>query len=120
LAESATVNRVVAGSSPALGAMQPNLTDWSQVRSLPLEPILKEIKLPKAYLIQALVIDFEGMRKEDIVEEVENRPKYSSPNVLSIQGVDLGEWNDDHPLNKHATQIAEVERLFGVKIEANS
>lgn len=35
------------------------------------------------------------------------------PKVIKIEGRDIGEWGDEHPLNNHATSDEEYERLFG-------
>lgn len=65
----------------------------------------------KAYKIEMLVIDFENYSEQDIKEIIENN-KYISPQVQSIQCVDIGEWSDDHLLNNSKTSQAEYIRLF--------
>jgi hypothetical protein len=34
------------------------------------------------------------------------------PTIITMESRDLGEWYDDHPLNKKETNLAEFERLF--------
>lgn len=36
-----------------------------------------------------------------------------SSSIISIKEKDIGEWSDDHPLNKKETFLKEYERLFG-------
>jgi hypothetical protein len=49
--------------------------------------------------------------KEDIIYFLEN-VKYLYPRVMNIQEKDIGEWSDDHPLNKRDTQKDHFEQLF--------
>ena len=69
----------------------------------------------KAHKLEVLVIDMDGIGSDGVVSEIENN-HYSnhciSPQVKSIKTVDIGEWSDDHPLNKHTTSDAEYDRLF--------
>lgn len=65
----------------------------------------------KAYKIVLLVVDNEEQGEEGIKEEL-SRCRYSCPTVMSCEEADIGEWSDDHPLNKHATHEAEFARLF--------
>lgn len=66
----------------------------------------------KAYKIEIVVIDFEGMGQDGVSYEIENGSRYINPNILNIKEADIGEWNDDHPLNKNSTFQDEVKRLF--------
>lgn len=65
----------------------------------------------KAYKIELLVIDLENVGADEIVRTLENS-KYIYPTVMSIKSRDIGEWHDDHPLNKWDSMGAEYERLF--------
>ncbi len=56
----------------------------------------------KAYKLEVLVIDHENMGMDEIIREIENA-KYSCPQVKGVYTVDIGQWEDDHPLNKGAT-----------------
>lgn len=70
----------------------------------------------KAYKIEILVIDFDDIGKDGIIEEIETARYANDCISLLIKSVvekDIGEWTDDHPLNKKSTSQAEYERLFG-------
>lgn len=77
-----------------------------------------KIKNMKAYKVEILIIDFDKLGAEGIKEELENT-RYAndciSPDVKNIQEVDLGEWDDDHPLNNPDTCDEEYKRLFPVQ-----
>lgn len=68
--------------------------------------------MTKAYKIEVLVIDHKEMGEKEIVQALENT-RYVYPRVMKVQSADVGEWSDDHPLNKRATSEAEYRRLFG-------
>ena len=70
----------------------------------------------KAYKLEILVIDHEQHGPEEIKLCIENE-KYMSPSVMNIEEVDIGEWSDNHPLNKHSTAENEYRRLFNVKMD---
>jgi hypothetical protein len=61
------------------------------------------------------IIDFDEIGAESCREVLENT-KYPnrciSPDVLSVETREIGEWHDDHPLNDEATAAAEITRLF--------
>jgi hypothetical protein len=65
----------------------------------------------KAYRLELLVIDFENHGKEEI-EMLAMNARGLDPTVISIEGRDIGEWTDDHPLNRKSTAEAEFKRLF--------
>lgn len=69
----------------------------------------------KAYKIEMLVIDFDNLGENGIREELENA-RYANdcvtPQVKSIICRDIGEWTDDHPLNRGATSASEYQRIF--------
>ena len=72
----------------------------------------------KAYKMTVLIIDHDGMGAEDIKATLENQRFLNhciSPNVKAVEEVDIGEWTDNHPLNRFDTADAEFERLFSVK-----
>ena len=56
----------------------------------------------KAYKVEMLVVDHDGLGGEGIKDELENT-KYSNrgiaPQVMFVEGKDIDEWSDDHPLN---------------------
>jgi hypothetical protein len=61
------------------------------------------------------IIDLDEIGAESCREVLENT-KYPnrciSPDVLSIETREIGEWHDDHPLNHEETADAEIARLF--------
>lgn len=56
----------------------------------------------KAYKLEVLVIDFEGHGLESIEQELEYCHHFSFQ-IKDTKVSDIGEWSDDHPLNKGAT-----------------
>ncbi len=69
----------------------------------------------KAYKIELLVIDFDGLGEEGIKTELENTEFANhcmSPQLKSIKGVDIGDWHDKHPLNLISACEQEYHRLF--------
>lgn len=69
----------------------------------------------KAYEITLRIIDFDGIGGDEISAVLEN-VKYPnrciSPTVREIREADIGEWSDDHPLNRAETADKEWSRLF--------
>ena len=67
----------------------------------------------KVYKLVVMVIDHDAV--ESVKNELENG-RYAnrciSPRVMSEESVDIGEWEDDNPLNFHNKQAEEFERLF--------
>jgi len=69
----------------------------------------------KAYELTIKIIDLDEIGAAEIKDVLENTryPNHCiSPRVLSIQEADVGEWSDDHPLNRPTTTDAEWGRLF--------
>lgn len=68
----------------------------------------------KAFKIELLVIDFENVGS-DIPRMIEDQkyPNYCiAPKVMSVQEADIGEWNDDHPLNKRRSKKEYYDTIF--------
>jgi len=68
----------------------------------------------KAYKVTLLINDHDEVGDEikNIIED-QKYPNYCiAPLVMDIQSVDIGEWSDDHPLNKHSTMKEEFNKLF--------
>lgn len=74
-------------------------------------PEFSEPGTMKAYKFEVLVIDFEQLGGEELARTLQTN-RYISPTVESIEERDIGEWTDDHPLNKAGCNI-EYQRLFG-------
>ena len=69
----------------------------------------------KAYKIEILIIDFEGIGEDSIRSEIENANYANdciSPMVMNSAVADICTWSDEHPLNKISTSAAEYARLF--------
>jgi hypothetical protein len=72
----------------------------------------------KAYEITLRIIDFDELGPAEIKSVLENAryPNHCiAPQVIDHREADIGEWTDDHPLNKQSTADAEWSRLFGPK-----
>ena len=65
----------------------------------------------KAYKVELLVLDHEYVGEDGIVFYLEN-VKYLYPSVMSIQSKDIGEWDNDHPLNQRDQCRQFYEELF--------
>ena len=69
----------------------------------------------KAYRVEILIIDHDKLGPDEIKVVLENQ-KYPNwciyPIVKRVDGAELGEWTDDHPLNRRSTSDAEYRRLF--------
>jgi len=75
-----------------------------------------EDKSMKVMKLEVTVIDFDGLGADEVRKAIEST-RYAndciSPNVLSVEVRDIGEWSDDHPLNNSKTADDELRRLFG-------
>lgn len=65
----------------------------------------------KAYKVELLVIDHNDVGEGEITFVLED-VKYIYPKVMSIQSKDIGEWDDDHPLNQRDQYRPFYEKLF--------
>ena len=67
------------------------------------------------YKVEIMVIDFDGIGGDGVKDEIENA-RYGNrcirPEVKSVEEQDIGEWDDDHPLNQMDSSDAEYRRLF--------
>ncbi len=69
----------------------------------------------KAYKVTLLIIDIDEIGAEeikDVIENVHYPNRCISPDVAQIESAEIGEWYDDHPLNRTDTSTAEWKRLF--------
>jgi hypothetical protein len=66
----------------------------------------------KAYKLEILVIDHEDSGEENIKNAITDC-RYYYPSILSIKSAEIGEWHDDHPLNKRDSQKSAAEGYFG-------
>lgn len=69
----------------------------------------------KAYKLELLILDHDGLGDSGITSAIENAHypnRCISPSVMKIESRDIGEWQDDNPLNFTSKKKAEYERLF--------
>jgi len=68
----------------------------------------------KAYKLEILVIDFDevGVGIPEMIENAKYPNHCISPHVMSVQEADIGEWDDEHPLNKRATMKEYFKEIF--------
>ena len=69
----------------------------------------------QVHKLTVIIIDHDELGPDGVKIELENgrfANRCISPNVMSVESVDIGEWDDDNPLNRLDTQEAEIKRLF--------
>lgn len=69
----------------------------------------------KVTKVELMIVDFDELGEDEIKEVIENQkyPNYCiNPSVMEMQTVDIGEWDDDLPINKLDKQKEEYEKLF--------
>lgn len=69
----------------------------------------------KAYKLEVLIIDHDEVGEAEMRELIENGryPNHClSPHIMAIKAAEIGEWHDDHPLNKRDQWQGEYKRLF--------
>ena len=69
----------------------------------------------KAHLLQVLIIDHDHLgvdEVERVLEDANYPNRCIAPSVVKSQSAEIGDWDDDNPLNHNDTQTAEVDRLF--------
>lgn len=73
------------------------------------------------YKVTVSVVDFDSLGASGIKDVIENT-SYANhciyPNVAEIEGVDIGEWDDDNPLNSFEKFDKEFKRLFSKRSKA--
>ena len=72
-------------------------------------------ELVKVHKLTVMILDFEEMGADEVVGELENGSFPNdciSPYVMDVQTRDIGEWSDDHPLNRNDTAAATFNLLF--------
>lgn len=70
------------------------------------------------YKIEIMVLDMDEVGEEGIryhIEHARYPNRCISPEVKSIEVRDIGQWHDDHPLNKATTADAEYRRVFSIQ-----
>ena len=64
-----------------------------------------------AYKIEMIIVDFNGYGPEEVKLNVEQM-RFYNPDILDIQEADIGEWDDNHPLNYKGTSKEEKLEYF--------
>lgn len=56
----------------------------------------------KAYFVTLLVVDHDGVGSgvKEIIENTKYPNRCINPRVIDLLEADIGEWDDDHPLNE--------------------
>ncbi len=70
----------------------------------------------KAFKVELLIIDHDGLNQygiEDVLHNTRFANDCINPQVMNIVERDIGEWDDNHPLNWRSTFEEEYKRLFG-------
>ena len=68
-----------------------------------------------AYKVELLIINHEGLSEEGIKLELNNVTFPNDclrPHVMTIDSRGIGEWADDHPLNRRDTMVKFYKDLF--------
>ena len=85
-------------------------------RAIRLRVVLVLVGIMNVYKVELLIIDHDGLGAEGIREALEET-RYPNrcimPHVKNIESRDIGEWTDEHPLNKRSTADAAYKELFG-------
>lgn len=69
----------------------------------------------KAYKLEVVIIDHDNLGQDEIKEVLENTryPNWCiSPKVIDLKETDIGEWDDNHPLNNTRLFLPYIKKLF--------
>ena len=69
----------------------------------------------KAYKIEMLVIDYDKLGAEgitDVIEKIKYPNWCIAPNVKHVECAEIGEWDDDHPLNSFEKEDEYYKNIF--------
>lgn len=70
----------------------------------------------KVHKVTLFVLDFDKLGADGVRDAIElaRYPNHCiGPSVLDVQTREIGDWSDDHPLNRSDTSAPEIKRLFG-------
>jgi hypothetical protein len=65
----------------------------------------------KAYKVEMIIVDFNGYGLEELKLNLESM-RFYNPDIIDILEGDIGEWDDDHPLNYKGTTKEEKLKYF--------
>jgi len=77
----------------------------------------------KVHKVTLMIIDFDKLGAQQVIAELENTSYANDciyPRVMKIETVDIGEWENDNPLNFKATQDETFNKLFDGSKTSNS
>lgn len=68
----------------------------------------------KVYKIEIMVVDSDevGDEMKEIIENTRYPDRCISPEVMKIESREIGEWHDNHPLNKYGEAVEYYEKIF--------
>lgn len=68
----------------------------------------------KVYKLEVIVIDHDdvGDEMKDILENQKYPNWCLSPHVIKMESIDIGEWDDDHPLNNKRLFSSYIRNIF--------
>ena len=69
----------------------------------------------RAYVLTVVVIDREGSEGTDGIAALLETNRYILPDVVAQQGYEIGEWEDDHPMNYTTTDKLAWLKDHGLK-----
>lgn len=67
----------------------------------------------KAHKIELVIVDFEDYGPGDFLIDVKQSSRNYLVKTISTKTADIGEWDDDHPLNDRSTPKEEILKYFG-------
>ena len=70
----------------------------------------------KAYKVEILIVDLDEIGAKELKSVIENTRypnRCINPEVMDIQEADIGEWDDDHPLNSFSQTREYYDTIFG-------
>ncbi len=69
----------------------------------------------KVHKVTLMILDFDQLGIQGVADALENA-RYANdcimPSVIDIETAEIGEWQDEHPLNSPLTEAKEFARLF--------
>jgi hypothetical protein len=71
--------------------------------------------MTKVHLLQVLVIDHDHLgvdEVERVLEDARYPNRCIAPSVIKSQSAEIGDWDDENPLNYSDKQVAEIDKLF--------
>ena len=73
----------------------------------------------KIHKVVLTIIDFDEIGAQaagQLIEDARYPNRCIMPQVFSVETREIGEWSDDHLLNRKDTARSEIERLFALPL----